>query len=48
LCAGIVGGVATGLRPLIVAVAGTAVVAFINLAGGWYEQRYLRTDRPEG
>jgi len=32
---------------LIVAGAGTAVVP-INLAGGWYERRYLRTDRPEG
>jgi putative Mg2+ transporter-C (MgtC) family protein len=46
LCAGIV-GVATGLRQLIVAVAGTAVVVSINLAGGWYERRYLHNDRPE-
>jgi putative Mg2+ transporter-C (MgtC) family protein len=45
LCAGIV-GVATGLRQLIVAAAGTAVVVSINLAGGWYEQRYLHHDRP--
>jgi uncharacterized membrane protein YhiD involved in acid resistance len=45
LCAGIV-GVATGLRQLVVAVAGTAVVVSINLAGGWYEQRYLHHDRP--
>ena len=45
LCAGIV-GVATGLRQLIIAAAGTAVVVSINLAGGWYEQRYLHHDRP--
>jgi hypothetical protein len=38
--------VATGLRQLLVAVAGTAVVVSINLAGGWYEQRYLHHDRP--
>jgi putative Mg2+ transporter-C (MgtC) family protein len=46
LCAGIV-GVATGLRQLIVAGAGTAVVVLINLVGGWYEQRYLHNDRSE-
>jgi putative Mg2+ transporter-C (MgtC) family protein len=46
LCAGIV-GVATGLRQLIVAVAGTAVVVSINVVGGWYEHRYMHNDRPE-
>jgi putative Mg2+ transporter-C (MgtC) family protein len=46
LCAGIV-GVATGLRQLIVAVAGTAVVVSINLVGGWYEQSYLHSNRPK-
>jgi hypothetical protein len=45
LGAGIV-EVATGLRQLLVAGAGTAVVVLINLAGGWYEQRYLHPDRP--
>ena len=46
LCAGIV-GVATGLRQLIVAGVGTAVVVLINLVGGWYEQEYLHNDRLE-
>ena len=47
LCAGIV-GVATGLRQLVVAAAATAVVVAINLAGGWYEQRYVhRRERPK-
>ena len=47
LCAGIV-GVATGLRQLVVAAAATAVVVAINLAGGWYERRYMHgRDRPE-
>jgi putative Mg2+ transporter-C (MgtC) family protein len=47
LCAGIV-GVATGLRQLVVAAAATAVVVSINLAGGWYERRYMHhRERPK-